>query len=88
MKILSYKYKFKQIFKKIGQAKSFGSFLCIPANVSFVAVLTWTAKVKNKHISVELSNCRTIGLSDYRIVGLTDCRIIAPQKSDRHVIEN
>jgi hypothetical protein len=43
----------------------------------FVAVLTWTVKVKNKHISVGLSGCRTIGLSDQRAVGLTGCRIIA-----------
>ena len=40
-------------------------FRCIPANFYFVAVLTWTVKVKNKHISVELSGCRTSGLSDY-----------------------
>ena len=46
-KIPSYKYKFKQIFKKIGQAKALDLFY-------FVAVLTWTVKVKNKHL------CRTI----------------------------
>jgi hypothetical protein len=39
-KIPSYKYKFKQIFKKIGQAKIDLFY--------FVAVLTWTVKVKNK----------------------------------------
>jgi hypothetical protein len=39
-KIPSYKYKFKQIFKKIGQAKALDLFY-------FVAVLTWTVKVKN-----------------------------------------
>jgi hypothetical protein len=52
-KIPSYKYKFKQIFKEIGQAKALDLFY-------FVAVLTWTVKVKNKHISVGLSNCRII----------------------------
>jgi hypothetical protein len=41
-KLPSYKYKFKQIFKKIGQAKALDLFY-------FVAVLTWTVKVKNKH---------------------------------------
>jgi hypothetical protein len=44
-KIPSYKYKFKQIFKKIGQNKALDLFY-------FVDVLTWTVKVKNKHISV------------------------------------
>jgi hypothetical protein len=48
------------------------SFRCIPANFYFVAILTWTVKVKDKHISVGLSGCRTIGLSDQRDVGLTD----------------
>ena len=60
MKIPSYKYKFKQIF------------LCIPDNFYFVAVLTSTMKVKNKHISVGLSNCRTIGLRDHWAVGISD----------------
>ena len=50
-KIPSYKYKFKQIFKKIGQAKALDLFY-------FVAVLTWTVKVKNKHISVGLSKLK------------------------------
>ena len=50
-KIPSYKYKFKQIFKKIGQAKALDLFC-------FVAVLTWTVKVKNKHISVRLSKLK------------------------------
>jgi hypothetical protein len=66
MKIPLYKYKFKQIFKKIGQSKA---FLCISSNFYFVAVLTWTVEVKNKHISV--------GLANYWTVGLTGCRIIA-----------
>ena len=47
MKIPSYKYKFKQIFKKIGQPKAFDLFLMYSANFYFVAVLTWTMKVKN-----------------------------------------
>ena len=54
-KLPSYKYKFKQIFKKIGQDKALDLFY-------FVAVLTWTVKVKNKHISVGLSKlkCRLL----------------------------
>ena len=44
MKIPSYKYKFKQIYKKIGPVKALGFSpkLFIPDNVYFVAVLTWT----------------------------------------------
>jgi hypothetical protein len=55
---------------------SIGSFLCIPANFYFVTGLTWMVKVKNKHISVGLSNCRTIELSDYRTDGLSGCQTI------------
>jgi hypothetical protein len=50
-KLPSYKHKFKQIFKKIGQAKALDLFY-------FVAVLTWMVKVKNKHISVGLSKLK------------------------------
>jgi len=67
----------KLMFKKMGQVKLLISFLCIPAKFYFVAVLTRTMKVKNKHISVGLSNCGTSGLSEYQTVGLTGCRIIA-----------
>jgi hypothetical protein len=38
------------------------------------AVLTWKVKVKDKHVSVGLSDCRTIGLLDQRAVGPAGCR--------------
>ena len=65
MKIPSYKYKFKQIFKKIGQPKLL-ILLMYSVKFYFVAVLTSTMKVKNNP-----------SLSDYRTVGLTGCRTIA-----------
>jgi hypothetical protein len=49
-----------------------------------VAFLTWTVKVKNKHISIGLSSCRTIALSDQRVVGLMGCRIIATLPIEFH----
>ena len=53
MYIPSYKYKFKQMFEKIGQVKHYISLVCISANVYFVAVLTRTIldrkKFKSKH---------------------------------------
>ena len=72
MKIPSYKYKFKLMFTKISQVELEISLLCIPANIYFVAVLTRTMKVKNKHISVGLLNYRTIGLRDQWAVGISD----------------
>jgi hypothetical protein len=66
MKIPSYKYKLKQIFKKIGQPKAFDLFLMYSANFYFVVVLAGTMKVKNSP-----------SLSDNRTVGPTGCRTIA-----------
>jgi hypothetical protein len=61
MKIPSYKYKFKQIFMKIGQPKLL-ILLMYSANFYFVAVLTWTMKVKNSPSS---SDYRAKVLSEY-----------------------
>ena len=68
-KIPSYKNKFKQMFKKIGQVKLQISFFCIPSNFYFLPVAL-SMKVKSKHISVGLSDCRPCGLSEYRTAGL------------------
>jgi hypothetical protein len=73
MKIPSYKYKFKQMLKKIYQVKLLIFY--------FVAVPTRTMKVKYKHISVGLSYCQTIGLRNQWAVGISDCRIIATLSS-------
>ena len=57
-KIPSYKYKFKQIFKKIGQAKALDLFL-----LCCCSYLDGESE-KQTHL------CRTIELSDQRAVGL------------------
>ena len=75
VQIPSYKYKFRhtstnsviQVQIQTNVQENWSSqvldlFLMYPPNIYFVAVLTRTMKVKNKHISVRLPNCRTIGL--------------------------
>jgi len=60
-------YNFQDIY-----FREYIAFLCIPANFFFVAVHTRTMKVKNKHISVGLSNYRTarpVGCRNIRLSG-------------------
>ena len=75
MHISSYKYNFKEIFKKIGQTKAlYLSYLFPQYFLLLLFLLERTVKVESKHISI---GYRTVGLSDHRNVGLTGCRIIA-----------
>jgi hypothetical protein len=79
MKIPSYKYtnsviqvyKFKPIFKKIGQTKALYLFYVLPRIFTLLLFYLNGESKKQTHL------CRTIELSDYRAVGLTGCRIIA-----------
>jgi hypothetical protein len=83
VQIPSYKYKFRhrstnsnKYSRKVVHLKLF-ILLLYSANFYFVAVLTWSVKVKN---NPSLSDYRAIGLSDQRPVGrLSGCRTMGLQ---------
>jgi hypothetical protein len=64
--IPSHKYKFKQIFKNIGQANSVDLSYVFTRILTLLLFLLYLngGLVNNKLISIELSDCRTIALSD------------------------
>jgi hypothetical protein len=70
MKIPLYKYKFRQIFKKIGQTKALYLSYVFPW---IFTVLTWTVKVKNKHMSVGYPIIPMVTILCYTCIPLLSC---------------
>ena len=66
MQIPSYKYKFKQIFKKIGQTKALDLAYVFPR------ILLCCCSYLNGESENQTHLCRTIELSDGRTNGLSD----------------
>jgi hypothetical protein len=64
-------YKFKQIFKKIGQTKALYLSYVFPRICTLLLSYWNDGSEKQTHL------CRTIELSDYQAIGLTGCGIIA-----------